>query len=163
MKGDIRCVEGTLYRHDPQHDDPYCETARGKCQKCDGKGCPEPRPNLFDILPRGSWSAEGMVKEVNGHSLWCGEVQVERQRFPRLAYIQATGHCGGYDNEQTAAIAHVMAASRDMLAALYEAEEALENYADADQPPGERPIPNAAMSALVEVKHAIAKAEGGET
>lgn len=38
-KGDIRCVEGRLWRHDPQHDDPYLETDVGKCPECGGKGC----------------------------------------------------------------------------------------------------------------------------
>lgn len=41
MRGDIRCVEGTLYRHDPQHDDPDLEVARGPCPECEGKGCRE--------------------------------------------------------------------------------------------------------------------------
>ena len=38
MRGDLRCVDGTLFRHDPQHDDPYLETARGKCPECNGEG-----------------------------------------------------------------------------------------------------------------------------
>lgn len=36
MKGDIRCVEGRLWRHDPQWDDPDLETDVGPCQDCDG-------------------------------------------------------------------------------------------------------------------------------
>ena len=39
MRGDIRCVEGTLYRHDPQWDDPDLETAIGQCPDCSGQGC----------------------------------------------------------------------------------------------------------------------------
>lgn len=39
MKGDTRCVEGRLYRHDPQYDDPDLETDIGKCSECDGEGC----------------------------------------------------------------------------------------------------------------------------
>lgn len=39
MKGDTRCVEGRLMRHDPQHDDPDLETDIGKCPECDGKHC----------------------------------------------------------------------------------------------------------------------------
>jgi len=39
MKGDIRCVEGRSYRHDPQHDDPDLETDIGRCPECEGKGC----------------------------------------------------------------------------------------------------------------------------
>lgn len=35
MKGDIRCVEGRLWRHDPQHDDPDLETNVGACDGCD--------------------------------------------------------------------------------------------------------------------------------
>lgn len=39
MNGDIRCLEGRLWRHDPQHDDPYLETDVGQCPECDGEGC----------------------------------------------------------------------------------------------------------------------------
>ena len=38
MKGDIRCVDGRLMRHDPQFDDPDLETDIGECPKCEGKG-----------------------------------------------------------------------------------------------------------------------------
>lgn len=38
MKGDIRCVDGRLMRHDPQHDDPELETDVGRCPDCDGNG-----------------------------------------------------------------------------------------------------------------------------
>lgn len=41
MRGDIRCVEGRSYRHDPQHDDPELETDIGRCPECEGKGCRE--------------------------------------------------------------------------------------------------------------------------
>jgi hypothetical protein len=41
MKGNIRCFEGSLWRHDPQPDDPELETRVGKCQDCDGIGCDE--------------------------------------------------------------------------------------------------------------------------
>lgn len=41
MKGDIRCIEGSSYRHDPQHDDPDLETNIGRCRECEGKGCRE--------------------------------------------------------------------------------------------------------------------------
>lgn len=41
MKGDIRCVEGRLWRHDPQYDDPDLETDVGRCAECNGKGCPD--------------------------------------------------------------------------------------------------------------------------
>jgi hypothetical protein len=40
MKGDLRCVEGRLFRHDPQSDDPYLETDVGQCPDCEGDGCP---------------------------------------------------------------------------------------------------------------------------
>lgn len=38
MKGDIRCVEGRLMRHDPQFDDPELETDIGECPECEGNG-----------------------------------------------------------------------------------------------------------------------------
>lgn len=34
-----RCIEGRLFRHDPQHDDPYLETDVGECPDCSGDGC----------------------------------------------------------------------------------------------------------------------------
>ena len=39
MKGDLRCIEGRLMRHDPQDDDPYLETDVGECPDCSGDGC----------------------------------------------------------------------------------------------------------------------------
>lgn len=39
MKGDLRCVEGRLFRHDPQWDDPDLETDVGECPDCSGDGC----------------------------------------------------------------------------------------------------------------------------
>lgn len=38
-KGDIRCIDGRLWRHDPQYDDPDLETDAGQCPECRGKGC----------------------------------------------------------------------------------------------------------------------------
>lgn len=34
-----RCVNGRLFRHDPQFDDPELETDRGECPDCSGDGC----------------------------------------------------------------------------------------------------------------------------
>ena len=39
MKGDLRCIEGRLFRHDPQYDDPDLETDVGECPDCSGDGC----------------------------------------------------------------------------------------------------------------------------
>ena len=47
MKGDLRCIDGRLFRHDPQHDDPDLETDIGECPDCSGDGCddePVPKP-----------------------------------------------------------------------------------------------------------------------
>jgi hypothetical protein len=41
MKGDLRCVDGRLMRHDPQQDDPDLETDIGECPDCSGAGCAE--------------------------------------------------------------------------------------------------------------------------
>lgn len=160
MKSDTRCVEGRLMRHIPQFYDPYYESDKGQCPECDGKGCPEPSFNLFNMMPRGPWKVSGGMVHVNGHHVWSGDVTGPKHDWMRLAYIQSCEHCGGFTAEQAQVMARVMAASWSMLAALYEAEEALDKYADADQPPGCNPIPNAAMSALMEVKEAIAEAEG---
>lgn len=48
-KGDIRCVDGRLWCHDPQWDDPDLEIDAGKCPDCSGDGCsddgePVPKP-----------------------------------------------------------------------------------------------------------------------
>jgi hypothetical protein len=39
MRGDLRCVDGRLWRHDPQFDDPDLETHIGQCPDCSGDGC----------------------------------------------------------------------------------------------------------------------------
>lgn len=41
MRGDLRCIEGRLWRHDPQPDDPDLETDVGQCPDCSGDGCDE--------------------------------------------------------------------------------------------------------------------------
>lgn len=38
MKGNLRCIDGRLFRHDPQWDDPDLETDVGQCPECQGKG-----------------------------------------------------------------------------------------------------------------------------
>lgn len=35
----IRCIDGRLWRQDPQDDDPYLETDVGECLDCSGDGC----------------------------------------------------------------------------------------------------------------------------
>lgn len=50
MKGDTRCVDGRLMRHDPQADDPSLETDRGVCPDCDGKGCERQRVQHVDHM-----------------------------------------------------------------------------------------------------------------
>lgn len=39
MRGNIRCIEGILFRHEPQSDDPAFEMQVGKCPECEGFGC----------------------------------------------------------------------------------------------------------------------------
>lgn len=39
MRGDTRCIDGTLYMHVPQNDDPDFEIAKGRCPECEGNGC----------------------------------------------------------------------------------------------------------------------------
>jgi len=43
MKGDLRCLDGRLMRHDPQPDDPDLEADRGVCPDCGGRGCEPPK------------------------------------------------------------------------------------------------------------------------
>lgn len=50
MKGDTRCVDGRLMRHDPQDDDPSLETDRGVCPDCDGEGCERPKVQFVDPM-----------------------------------------------------------------------------------------------------------------
>ncbi len=55
MKGDIRCVGGTLWRHDPQRDDPDLEVARGPCPDCRGVGCERVADLAVDIVDSLPW------------------------------------------------------------------------------------------------------------
>jgi hypothetical protein len=36
---DVRCIDGRLFRHVPQHDDPDFEIDAGRCEDCEGAGC----------------------------------------------------------------------------------------------------------------------------
>lgn len=42
MKGDLRCIDGRLWRHCPFPDDPDYESDVGQCPDCSGDGCGEP-------------------------------------------------------------------------------------------------------------------------
>lgn len=35
----VRCIDGRLFRHVPQHDDPDFEIDAGRCDECEGAGC----------------------------------------------------------------------------------------------------------------------------
>lgn len=59
LGGPVRCVDGTLYRHDPQHDDPDYETNLGVCPECDGHGCDEDSRAFSDWLERESACTPG--------------------------------------------------------------------------------------------------------
>lgn len=39
MKGDLRCIDGRIFRHAPQYDDPDLEIDVGQCPDCSGDGC----------------------------------------------------------------------------------------------------------------------------
>lgn len=39
MQNETRCIDGRLFRHDPQRDDPDLETDIGTCPECEGRGC----------------------------------------------------------------------------------------------------------------------------
>lgn len=41
LGGPVRCLDGRLWRHDPQFDDPDLETDVGPCPNCQGYGCDE--------------------------------------------------------------------------------------------------------------------------
>lgn len=63
MKGDLRCIEGRLFRHDPQWDDPDLETDVGQCPDCSGHGCGDhPR----EILAR--WMISMSIPTGHGDS-----------------------------------------------------------------------------------------------
>lgn len=56
MKGDLRCLEGRIWRHDPQYDDPDLETDIGKCPDCSGDGCgDEPGEPVEKYLLKGRY------------------------------------------------------------------------------------------------------------
>jgi hypothetical protein len=52
MKNDLRCISGTLWCHDPQHDNPDLEINIGTCPDCCGNGCGddgEPVPKVSRV------------------------------------------------------------------------------------------------------------------
>ena len=105
MKGDIRCIDGRLLRHDPQRDDPSLETDFGKCPECNGKGCDEmedekmrpefevadePTAILLDLdaielanKSMAAWLAQGGYK-TNAISDLCAELRADRARIIEL-------------------------------------------------------------------------------
>ena len=55
MKGDLRCIEGRLFRHDPQWDDPDLETDIGACPDCSGDGCDDSDEPVQKFGPSEAW------------------------------------------------------------------------------------------------------------
>jgi hypothetical protein len=79
VRGDLRCIEGRLYRHDPQYDDPDLETDVGECPDCSGDGCGDdgepvskvgrsPRWQMGDVYPRPSAPVSEVVAYWNKKS-----------------------------------------------------------------------------------------------
>jgi hypothetical protein len=72
MKGDIRCVDGRLMRHDPQADDLHLETDCGPCPECadrvDGSS-----PSL-PIQPAGSTRPDKQERKMQIEGLKTGHV-----------------------------------------------------------------------------------------
>lgn len=50
MLGNTRCIEGTLFRHEPQSDDPAFEVDAGKCLECEGFGCDQYESVMNQLL-----------------------------------------------------------------------------------------------------------------
>jgi hypothetical protein len=72
MKGDLRCVDGRLLRHDPQHDDPDLETDIGECPHCSGDGCErEPDPGSDNPNCVHEWSVPSEEYD-RVYCLYCG-------------------------------------------------------------------------------------------
>ncbi len=55
MKNDLRCVAGTLWRHDPQPDDPDLETNVGTCPDWSGDGCGEDGETVAKVGRSAAW------------------------------------------------------------------------------------------------------------
>ena len=77
MRGDTRCIDGRLWRHDPQPDDPYLETERGECPECRGKGCCE-QGHVYEVTDSGI-----------GKCTFCGKQEPERDELPNCVWRNA--------------------------------------------------------------------------
>lgn len=96
MKGDLRCVEGRLFRHDPQYDDPDLETDVGQCPECDGDGCePETRPRVIDN-DRDEIIVRSHGKELRG---WSYTNDAERRMKMLVAREYVEGWCAGRNSQ----------------------------------------------------------------
>lgn len=93
MKGDTRCVDGRLWRHDPQDDDPYLETDIGQCPECEGKGCAVSKPVLYtaDDL---CWTED---EKITFRREWPDGMKPTRGNLIRMARM-------GFDMAKTARI-----------------------------------------------------------
>ena len=84
MRGDIRCIDGRLWRHDPQDDDPELETDVGKCEDCGGKGC-TPDAELREKLARiihDSWCADPFNPDMHSEDYVAADAVMKA--FPQL-------------------------------------------------------------------------------
>jgi len=56
MKGDLRCIGGVLWRHEPQRDDPELEVAtHTPCERCRGVGCERIADLAEDVVESLHW------------------------------------------------------------------------------------------------------------
>jgi hypothetical protein len=102
---DKRCVEGRLYRHDPQFDDPYLETDVGECPDCSGDGFGD-EPVSYEQLQRAYEDMRDLCRKsqdgwkAERRKLWATEAAVAEA----IRWLDADGNTGtGYINRIWAA------------------------------------------------------------
>jgi hypothetical protein len=95
MKGDIRCIDGRLMRHDPQTDDPDLETARGPCPECrrltdDNECLRNALSERGGINPDPGSLLEDLLSERRSRAEWMTQAKYWEERYAQLLAVDAT-------------------------------------------------------------------------
>jgi len=60
MRGDTRCIDGRLFRHEPQRDDPEFECDAGPCPEGEGFGCDEYESIMNQLITSEEMTAQAL-------------------------------------------------------------------------------------------------------
>jgi hypothetical protein len=85
--GGHRCIDGRIFKHMPQHDDPNYEQDVGECGDCGGKGCgttvpaneDEAQRGLNDIFPGDPYPVLSILADIRQRSVQAVHAGISRR------------------------------------------------------------------------------------